>query len=183
MTTTNADFGLVQVPLRGTKAFAVLDQEVWESGLLRNGDWRLSAKTRYRARAYTPNDPAKYPVFPRRLYLERLITGAPLGKYVRFKNSNTLDCRRANLDVVDQRSDVARHDVERRKEWMLDEQARYPSIIPERRRVDAWRLVCLGYTFEEISRELGCTMSDAGGDVVAVLGDPLAIGFEGRVVI
>jgi len=168
------------VPLVGTgrsrdrcNAFAVVDRDVYDSGLLRRGSWRLNDRTCYRPRAYTPNHRVRYRGFPGTLYLERLIANAPIGKFVRFKNGNTLDCRRANLQLVDQRSDVARDDCQQRVAWRYEEMTT-GVISPERRRTDAWRLTCEGYTFEAISRDLRCTLRDASRDVLAVLADPLA---------
>lgn len=162
------------VRLRSTKAFAVVDTDLWEALHLRRGDWRLDAKTAGRPRAYTPNSTGRFRGFPERLYLERLISNAPQGKFVRFKNFNTLDCRRANLEVVDWRSEVWREDVERRHQWETDEVAPNGRATANRLLVDAWRHWCHGKSLEASMRTLRRTREDVGAALLAMATDPLA---------
>jgi DNA-directed RNA polymerase specialized sigma24 family protein len=139
----------------------------------RGGDrltWRLDTKTPQRPRAYT------YDIAGgrhRRLYLERFVTNVPPGKFVRFRNGNTLDCRRANLEVVDRRSEIMAHENARRQAWALEEVNAFKAC-PQRRRIEGWRLWCEGYPVEEIARLMGCSAKEAGTDLAAMAADPLA---------
>ena len=109
--------------------------------------WRLNPKTRSRPRAFMYNRKGSG---SRRLYLERFVTKAPKGKFVRFLNRNTLDCRRANLEIVDCRRELLLPDQTKRMEWEIEE---IPSgvINPQRCREDAWRMFCQGDRIADIA--------------------------------
>jgi hypothetical protein len=79
----------------------------------------MDARTRHRPRVFLYDRSRGHDFWPRRAYLERLITGAAKGQWVQFKNDNTLDCRRQNLKIVSHRREVldtpARQNHQRQK--------------------------------------------------------------------
>lgn len=67
---------------------------------------------RYRWRASMPKTPirlvARNPKTGKKLNLPRLITGAGVREYPRFKDGDGLNCTRANLELVDNCDEAAR---------------------------------------------------------------------------
>lgn len=120
------------------QGMAVVDPDLEDE--VRRYRWHLDTRTLNRPRAFMYYRKGGG---SRRLYLERLVTAAPKGKFVRFLNRNTLDCRRANLAVVNLRRDTFHLDWVQRREWEIEEIAS-GVINPQRRREDAWRLWCEG---------------------------------------
>ena len=62
--------------------------------------WRLDTTTTNRPRAFAWVPRKKPGKGSRKLFLEKLITKVGFKGFVRFRNGNTLDCRRANLERV-----------------------------------------------------------------------------------
>jgi hypothetical protein len=69
--------------------------------------WRLDTRTLYRPRAYSY---VPYKGKKLKVYLERFVMKAPRNRFVRFRNGVTLDCRKANLEIVSSRSEVSNPD-------------------------------------------------------------------------
>ena len=136
------------------RGMAIVDPEVED--VFARFAWQLDERTYQRPRAFMWNTKGLVPGYPKKLYLERLVSKAPKGRYVRFLNLNTLDCRRANLEVVKWRRDTFLHDRWQREQWALEEIM--GGISPQRRRLDAWLLWCEGYGPAEIARQLGVLM-------------------------
>lgn len=134
--------------------------------------WRLDTKTRSRPRGFIYY---RKGAGSRKLYLERFVTEAPCDKFVRFLNRNPLDCRRANLVIVDWRRELFVPDETQRAEWELEEAG--PRVInPQRRREDAWRLWCerdRADNIEKIAAPLRSDTKTIKQDLLDMAGDPL----------
>ena len=147
--------------LRGCTPRVIIDPDVED--VVARFTWRLDDRTHLRPRAFTWNTHGLLPGFPEKLYLERLVTKAPQGKYVRFLNLNTLDCRRANLEVVMLRSDTFLHDRHLRDQWESREVM--VQDVPQRRRLEGWRLWCEGFEPAEIARQLASNRRLIAADI------------------
>lgn len=101
-------------PKSETSVFAIVDRVLLPS--VSQAQWRLCTTTRGRPRAFTY---AKTDMGTRKLYLERLVSNAARGRFVKFRNGNTLDCRTGNLEVVKERVEVFREDAVRKQRRAL----------------------------------------------------------------
>ena len=154
------------------RGMAIVDPELED--IVARLSWRLDARTYQRSRAFTWNTKGLLTGFPKRLYLERLVMKAPEGKYVRFLNLNTLDCRRANLEVVKWRKDTFIHDRWQRHQWEL--QQTLGQEVPQYRRLETWRLWCKGSGLAEIARQLAADKMLIIADLKAMAEDPYGAG-------
>jgi hypothetical protein len=80
-----------------TKGFvAVVDKEVWN--IVRRFHWYAHIS---RGKGRNSGQPyARSNINGKKVYLHRLLMDCPSGFHVDHKNHQTLDCRRANLEVV-----------------------------------------------------------------------------------
>jgi len=130
--------------------------------------WRLNNKTRSRPRAFIYHRKGSG---SRRLYLERFVTKAPKDKFVRFLNRNTLDCRSANLEIVDSRRELLLPDQTQRTKWKNEEIAS-GVINLQRRREDAWRIFCQGKEISDIAYMLNSKMGVIWQDIREMAVEP-----------
>lgn len=101
------------------------------------------------------------------------MTKARIGRYVRFRNGVTLDCRKANLEIVKWRSAVALIDQQRRMDWKVEEAGGFKTS-PQRRRTEAWLMWCEGMEPGQIAKAMYSSLRTIKQDIVAMAGNPLA---------
>jgi len=133
--------------------------------------WKINTATLYRPRAFAwvKN---KGSTWPCPVQMERLCCDWEAGTFIRHRNGNTLDCRRANLELVGDKLGTFRADHEQRESW--DVAAAAGIATPDRLPIEAWRLWCQGREVPQVADLLRATVKDTADALSRMWADPLA---------